>query len=261
MPIDSDMSTPTGSSVNSQNSQRNDRVPTSQSIPSSVTTNYAQQNGTNRSGPSRILPSTTGMKNTDIRHQQQRLLLLRHAAKCETEGARCPVTPHCAAMKKLWTHIMVCKQDKCPTPLCTSSRYILSHFHRCKDLGCMVCIPVNDAVRASKAAKQEFMNMRAQSEQVQDNAQHNPREQMAKRIKDIATNQLQENGLTPTGRINSEAQRIAEEIEVILWQEHHSESAYAEISDTDIQAAVAGKLSVKIRALSEALSQLTLKRP
>jgi len=43
-----------------------------------------------------------------LRHQQQRLLLLRHAAKCPHEDGRCPVTPHCAGMKRLWKHIAEC---------------------------------------------------------------------------------------------------------------------------------------------------------
>ena len=67
-----------------------------------------------------------------LRHQQQRLLLLRHAAKCPHENGKCPVTPHCAGMKRLWKHIADCKDQKCLVPHCVSSRYVLSHYHRCK---------------------------------------------------------------------------------------------------------------------------------
>ena len=75
-----------------------------------------------------------------LRYQQQRLLLLRHAAKCPHEDGRCPVNPHCAGMKRLWKHIAECEDQKCQIPHCVSSRYVLSHYHRCKDTRCPVCI-------------------------------------------------------------------------------------------------------------------------
>jgi len=43
-----------------------------------------------------------------LRYQQQRLLLLRYAAKCPHEDGKCPVTPHCAEMKRVWEHICKC---------------------------------------------------------------------------------------------------------------------------------------------------------
>ena len=119
-----------------------------------------------------------------LRHQQQRLLLLRHAAKCPHENGKCPVTPHCAGMKRLWKHIADCKDQKvksllhrtliptleffsnvnslrssqCLVPHCVSSRYVLSHYHRCKDSRCPVCMPVREAIhRSHEKAKQ--MNM------------------------------------------------------------------------------------------------------
>ncbi|KAG5186121.1 TAZ zinc finger-domain-containing protein, partial [Tribonema minus] len=73
---------------------------------------------------------------------QQRLLLLRHASKCPAEANKCPVTPHCANMKKLWQHIALCKVQTCNVPHCVSSRFVLSHYHRCKDHKCAVCAPV-----------------------------------------------------------------------------------------------------------------------
>ena len=95
-----------------------------------------------------------------LRHQQQRLLLLRHAAKCPHEDASCPVTPHCAGMKRLWKHIAECKDQKCIVPHCVSSRYVLSHYHRCKDVRCPVCGPVREAIhRSHEKAKQQQMEV------------------------------------------------------------------------------------------------------
>uniref|UniRef100_A0A6S8EDF0 histone acetyltransferase n=1 Tax=Aureoumbra lagunensis TaxID=44058 RepID=A0A6S8EDF0_9STRA len=90
-----------------------------------------------------------------LRQQQQRLLLLRHASKCPHDNGNCPVTPHCAGMKKLWKHIAECKDQQCQTAHCVSSRYVLSHYHRCKDPRCAVCGPVRDAIqRNHEKAKQ-----------------------------------------------------------------------------------------------------------
>lgn len=95
-----------------------------------------------------------------LRHQQQRLLLLRHAAKCPHEDKCCPVTPHCAGMKRLWKHIAECKDQKCLVPHCVSSRYVLSHYHRCKDVRCPVCGPVREAIhRSHEKAKQQQMEV------------------------------------------------------------------------------------------------------
>jgi len=96
-----------------------------------------------------------------VRHQQQRLLLLRHAAKCNHEENTCPVTPHCTGMKKLWNHIVECKDQKCITPHCVSSRYVLSHYHRCRDLRCIVCGPVREAIHRSTVRQRQMRDMRA----------------------------------------------------------------------------------------------------
>lgn len=83
-----------------------------------------------------------------VRHKQQRLLLLRHASRCQYSG-KCPVTPHCASMKKLWEHIAHCKDQQCSVPHCMSSRYVLSHYRRCKDARCPACAPVRETIRKS----------------------------------------------------------------------------------------------------------------
>jgi hypothetical protein len=95
-----------------------------------------------------------------LRHQQQRLLLLRHAAKCPHEDGQCPVTPHCAGMKRLWKHIAECKNQKCQVPHCVSSRYVLSHYHRCKDVRCPVCGPVREAIHRSHEKQKQMSELK-----------------------------------------------------------------------------------------------------
>ncbi|CAB9517362.1 Probable histone acetyltransferase HAC-like 1 [Seminavis robusta] len=84
-----------------------------------------------------------------VRHKQQRLLLLRHASRCQYEAGKCPVTPHCASMKDLWKHIAHCKDQQCSVQHCMSSRYVLSHYRRCKDAKCPACGPVRETIRKS----------------------------------------------------------------------------------------------------------------
>eukprot|EP00978_Attheya_sp_CCMP212_P043915 scaffold294920_cov59-Attheya_sp.AAC.5 len=84
-----------------------------------------------------------------IKHKQRRLLLLRHASKCQYEDGACPVTPFCPSMKKLWKHIADCKDQLCKVQHCVSSRYVLSHYKRCKDVRCPACGPVRETIRKS----------------------------------------------------------------------------------------------------------------
>eukprot|EP01032_Pedospumella_encystans_P012075 gene12075-13993_t len=81
-----------------------------------------------------------------LQRQQQRLLLLQHAARCTHDEAHgtCPVTPHCASMKALWQHVQQCSLIKCPTPHCVSSRYVLSHWCNCADADCRMCQPARE---------------------------------------------------------------------------------------------------------------------
>jgi len=80
------------------------------------------------------------------RHKRQRLLLLRHASKCTAAPGTCQVTPHCAEMKKLWKHIASCKDSYCKVRHCMSSRYVLSHYRRCKP-PCTICDPVKAIIK------------------------------------------------------------------------------------------------------------------
>jgi hypothetical protein len=81
-----------------------------------------------------------------IRHKQQRLLLLHHSSKCQNNDGNCPVTPHCADMKRLWLHMAKCEDNRCNVPHCYSSRAILSHYRKCKDVDCQACGPVRETV-------------------------------------------------------------------------------------------------------------------
>eukprot|EP00957_Ditylum_brightwellii_P025425 1922788-Ditylum_brightwellii.AAC.1 len=82
---------------------------------------------------SSMRPNANDPESSKTRHKQQRLLLLRHASKCEYENGKCPITPHCQEMKTLWKHIASCKDQNCNVRHCMSSRYVLSHYRRCKD--------------------------------------------------------------------------------------------------------------------------------
>jgi len=89
-----------------------------------------------------------------LRHKQQRLLLLRHASKCPFPEGQCPVTGMCGGMKRLWRHISACKDQTCSVQHCMSSRYVLSHYRRCKEEQCAACEPVREVIRQSQAKAQ-----------------------------------------------------------------------------------------------------------
>jgi len=80
----------------------------------------------------------------NIRKQQHRLLLLRHASKC-TVGTSCP-TMFCPQMKLLWNHMKKCSDLHCTTPHCFSSRFVLNHYRICSKNNltdtCEVCSPL-----------------------------------------------------------------------------------------------------------------------
>lgn len=65
-----------------------------------------------------------------IHHQQQRLLSLRHASKCEA-GHYCS-KPFCPFMVDLWKHLKQCNDIKCTREYCISSKTVLNHHHMCK---------------------------------------------------------------------------------------------------------------------------------
>jgi E1A/CREB-binding protein len=93
-----------------------------------------------------------------IRHKQQRLLLLRHASKCDAPDGTCEVTQHCSEMKKLWHHISRCQKNDCDVMHCLSSRYVLIHYRKCKDARCAACAPVRDAIKRGHQDKKRKLD-------------------------------------------------------------------------------------------------------
>jgi len=104
--------------------------------------------GANATGSSLDRQQVLRHKQQRVLLKQQRMLLLRHASSCPHEDNRCPETPHCASMKRLWKHLTECKcsNPKCLFPHCVSSRYILSHYRRCQDAECRICVPVRETI-------------------------------------------------------------------------------------------------------------------
>jgi E1A/CREB-binding protein len=97
-----------------------------------------------------------------IRHKQQRLLLLRHASKCDAPEGTCEVTQHCTEMKKLWHHISRCQKNDCDVLHCLSSRYVLIHYRKCKDAKCAACAPVRDAIKRGQQDKKRKLEVPSQ---------------------------------------------------------------------------------------------------
>ena len=65
-------------------------------------------------------------------------------------------------MKRLWKHIAECKDQQCQMAHCVSSRYVLSHYHRCKDPRCAVCGPVREAIQRNHEKANERIDARMQ---------------------------------------------------------------------------------------------------
>ena len=117
--------------------------------------------------PSTIATANAGDKqeakedaSVQLRHKQQRLILLYHGDKCQHDaavvGARCSVTPHCQTMKDLWKHMATgCRSNSCGIRHCSSSRYILRHYRECQDEQCLICRPVRESIKQARRAASE----------------------------------------------------------------------------------------------------------
>lgn len=92
-----------------------------------------------------------------IKQQQQRLLLLRHASKCE-DGADCKVK-FCSQMVELWEHMKKCRDKNCKTAHCLSSRCVLNHYRICKSenktSSCEVCGPVKRQIKQQSSERND----------------------------------------------------------------------------------------------------------
>ena len=53
--------------------------------------------------------------------------------------------------KQILKNIAKCKNPKCPNTFCASSRYVLAHYHKCKDQTCEVCGPVRFKIQQDLA--------------------------------------------------------------------------------------------------------------
>jgi len=93
-----------------------------------------------------VIPTFAANTDAKTRGKRHRLLLLRHASKCTAENGTCTVTRQCAEMKVLWKHIANCKDSYCKIRHCLSSRYILSHWRRCRS-PCNICGPVKELIK------------------------------------------------------------------------------------------------------------------
>ena len=81
--------------------------------------------------------------NRDLILQQQRtrIIQLRHASKC-SRNENCPVYSNCSILKLLWEHILICKDSECKEKWCISSRWVFSHYAKCRDIDCSLCGPL-----------------------------------------------------------------------------------------------------------------------
>lgn len=76
--------------------------------------------------------------------QRRHLKVLLHAATCTNadEGRSCPISSHCAKMKRLWQHISNCGDEKCSYKYCRTSRQLLLHHARCTKFSYPSCSPL-----------------------------------------------------------------------------------------------------------------------
>eukprot|EP00611_Tribonema_gayanum_P029856 TRINITY_DN812_c0_g1_i2.p1 TRINITY_DN812_c0_g1~~TRINITY_DN812_c0_g1_i2.p1 ORF type:complete len:188 (-),score=24.16 TRINITY_DN812_c0_g1_i2:679-1242(-) len=54
-------------------------------------------------------------------------------------------------MKQLWQHLCLCKVQTCGVLHCVSFRFVLGHYHRCKNTSCPVCKPVRACIQKARA--------------------------------------------------------------------------------------------------------------
>ena len=77
------------------------------------------------------------------KQKARRLLLLRHASKCQAEHGNCKLS-YCGRLKQLWEHVKECREQNCEVPHCMSSMSVLRHYRKCNHSRCQICEPVRD---------------------------------------------------------------------------------------------------------------------
>lgn len=76
-----------------------------------------------------------------IRRSISRLLLFIHVKNCKDKVCKNPdYRKLCPQFKELFNHTMSCKNPDCKVDHCTSSKYIIAHWTRCKNKkSCLTC--------------------------------------------------------------------------------------------------------------------------
>ena len=85
-----------------------------------------------------------------LREQQERLVLLRHAARCTAAPGLCANPEHSDTIRVVWCHVRSCRRLDCPFLYCLSSRFVLHHYSRCRDSNCDVCRPVRSLIDSTR---------------------------------------------------------------------------------------------------------------
>jgi len=95
-----------------------------------------------------------------VKHKQQRLSQLLHASKCQHKDGTCPEIPYCSILKKLWKHVVRCKNNKCSVEHCKESRYILTNH---QNSNFQFCVPARKDVKRKYLKYQSTNNLQVRS--------------------------------------------------------------------------------------------------
>ncbi|XWS16583.1 hypothetical protein CRYUN_Cryun34aG0101100 [Craigia yunnanensis] len=96
-----------------------------------------------------ISRSGNGSHDRQFRNQVRWLLLLHHARRCKAPDGKCDGC--CFPVRKLLSHMEICKSSQCSYPRCLHSKILIRHHKTCANPACPVCVPVNNFVQAQKA--------------------------------------------------------------------------------------------------------------
>ncbi|CAN6980265.1 unnamed protein product [Brassica rapa subsp. trilocularis] len=98
-------------------------------------------------------------------HKQQRwVLFLLHARTCKRPGVKCPGR-NCVTVQKLLSHMNSCVEPQCLYPRCRPTKSLISHYVKCKDLWCPVCVPVR-TYRKQQANERALAGLKIKSSKV-----------------------------------------------------------------------------------------------
>ena len=100
------------------------------------------------------MASNGSLKPKDIESIKERLLILHHASTCAYPPGKCPImNKDCHIVRRYWeNHYSKCndKKGECRFPHCVSSRRAMSHFQRCRQKDCEICVPVRRAIHSDE---------------------------------------------------------------------------------------------------------------